>query len=83
MSGTLGDVRARRWEDRHGHDAGIPPIDGPPKAPRSCVANIRNSSVPHASMSAETRCIPPRNLARRGNLDRRGVHFLTAYGAGV
>ena len=67
--------------------AGIPRHVSPHSLRHAAITNALDAGVPHRHAQILARHADPRTTEHydraRGNLDRHGVHFLTAYVAGV
>ena len=66
--------------------AGIPRHISPHSLRHAAITNALDAGVPLRDAQILARRRPPHHRAHdraRGNLDRHGVHFLTAYVAGV
>ena len=72
---------------RIAHAAGIPRHISPHSLRHAAITNALDAGVPLRDAQILARHADPRTTEHydraRGNLDRHGVHFLTAYVAGV
>ena len=83
----VGDATCTAWSPRIAKAAGIPRQLSPHSLRHAAITNALDAGVPLRDVQILARHADPRTTEHydraRGNLDRHGVHFLTAYVTGV